>query len=144
LQAAAAARGLTPFVGREDELRSLISRWERALEGDGQVVLIIGEAGIGKSRLVQCFNEHIAATPHTWLQSAAGAFSQNTPFSPIGEMLRQVLRARGAESEQEQFAQLEAVIERALPALHGASRVSCPVAPARASYPDHAEPAQRA
>jgi hypothetical protein len=51
LEAAAASRGLTPFVGREDELRLLMNRWERALEGEGQVALIIGEAGIGKSRL---------------------------------------------------------------------------------------------
>jgi predicted ATPase len=113
LEAAAVARGLTPFVGLEDELRLLVSRWERTLDGEGQVALIIGEAGIGKSRLVQCFNERIAATPHTWLQSSAGAFSQNTPFFPIAEMLRQVLRSRGAESERERFAQLEAVIEQA-------------------------------
>jgi class 3 adenylate cyclase len=63
LQAAAAARGLTSFVGREDELRSLMNRWEQVLDGDGQVALIIGEAGIGKSRLVQRFHEQIAGTP---------------------------------------------------------------------------------
>ena len=73
LEAAAASRGLTPFVGREDELRSLMNRWERALEGEGQVALIIGEAGIGKSRLVQRFHEQIAGTPHTWVAAAAGA-----------------------------------------------------------------------
>ena len=73
LEAAAAARGLTPFVGREDELRSLMNRWERALDGEGQVALIIGEAGIGKSRLVQRFHEQIAGTPHTWIEAAAGA-----------------------------------------------------------------------
>src|SRR5262245_33461675 len=67
LEAAAVARGLTRFVGREDELRLLMSRWERTLDGEGQVALIIGEAGIGKSRLVQCFNERITATPHTSL-----------------------------------------------------------------------------
>jgi class 3 adenylate cyclase len=65
LEAAAAARGLTPFVGREDELRLLLNRWERALDGEGQVALIIGEAGIGKSRLVQRLREQIASTPHT-------------------------------------------------------------------------------
>jgi len=113
LEAAAAAGALTPFVGREDELRLLMSRWERVLDGEGQVVLIMGEAGIGKSRLVQCFNEQIAAKPHTWMQSAAGAFFQNTPFFPIAEMLKQALRSRGAESEQDRLAQLEAVIERA-------------------------------
>jgi class 3 adenylate cyclase len=85
----AAAGGLTPFVGREDELRSLVSRWERVRDGEGQVALIIGEAGIGKSRLLQRFHEEIADTPHTWVEAGAGAFFQNTPFYPIGEMLRQ-------------------------------------------------------
>jgi class 3 adenylate cyclase len=66
LEAAAAIRGLTPFVGREDELRLLMNRWERALDDEGQVALIIGEAGIGKSRLVQRFHEQIAGTPHIW------------------------------------------------------------------------------
>jgi class 3 adenylate cyclase/tetratricopeptide (TPR) repeat protein len=113
LEAAAAARGLTPFVGREDELRSLMSRWERALEGEGQVVLIIGEAGIGKSRLVQRFNEQIVATPHTWLQSAAGVFFQNTPFFPIAEMLKQALAWRADESAEQQLTQLGQALELA-------------------------------
>jgi class 3 adenylate cyclase len=52
LGAAAVSHGLTPFVGREDELYLLTNRWQRALDGEGQVILIIGEAGIGKSRLV--------------------------------------------------------------------------------------------
>src|SRR6202022_3177816 len=80
---AAAAGGLTPFVGREDELRSLMNRWERALDGEGRVALIIGEAGIGKSRLVQHFHEQIAGTPHSWVEAAAGPFFQNTPFHPV-------------------------------------------------------------
>ncbi len=79
-EAVATVRGMTPFVGREDELRSLLSRWERVLEGEGQVALIIGEAGIGKSRLMQRFHEQIAGTPHTWIESGAGAFFQNTPL----------------------------------------------------------------
>jgi class 3 adenylate cyclase/tetratricopeptide (TPR) repeat protein len=101
-QAAAAAGGLTMFVGREDELRSLMSRWERALHGEGQVALISGEAGIGKSRLLQHFHEQIAGTPHTWIEAGAGAFYQNTPFYPIREMLRQFLG-----DAPDQIAQLE-------------------------------------
>jgi class 3 adenylate cyclase len=62
--ATAAMRGMTPFVGREDELRSLSHRWERVLEGEGQVVTIIGEADIAKSRLVRRFREELAATPY--------------------------------------------------------------------------------
>jgi class 3 adenylate cyclase len=90
-EAAAAAGGLTPFVGREDELHSLMGRWERVLDGEGQVALIVGEAGIGKSRLVQRFHEQIARTPHTWIEAGAGPFFQNTPFYPVTEMLRQFL-----------------------------------------------------
>src|SRR5712692_1874871 len=103
-EAASVAGGLTPFVGREDELRSLMSRWERVLEGEGQVVTISGEAGIGKSRLVQHFQEQIAAMPHTWIESGAGAFYQNTPFYPIGEMLRQFLSDAPIEDQIERLA----------------------------------------
>jgi tetratricopeptide (TPR) repeat protein len=102
LEALAAVRGLTPFVGRKDELRLLMNRWERVLEGEGQVVTIVGEAGIGKSRLVQHFRGQIAAKSHTWVECAAGAFFQNTPFYAITEMLRQSLlweqRFRALES----------------------------------------------
>jgi hypothetical protein len=80
LEAAAAAHGLTPFVGREDELRLLMNRWEQALDSEGQVALIVGEAGIGKSRLVQHFHEQIAGMPHTWVEAAAGAFFPKHAF----------------------------------------------------------------
>ena len=111
LEAATAVHGLTPFVGREDELRSLMNRWERALDGEGQVALIVGEAGIGKSRMVQRFREQIAGTPHTWVEAAAGPFFQNTPFFAVTEMLRELLAWRGAESAEEQLGQLEARLE---------------------------------
>ena len=91
LEATAAFRGLTPFVGRDDELRLLTSRWERACDGEGQVVLIIGEAGIGKSRLLHRFRETLTGSIHTWIDAAAGAFFQNTPFYPVTEMLRQLI-----------------------------------------------------
>jgi class 3 adenylate cyclase/tetratricopeptide (TPR) repeat protein len=107
---AGAVHGLTPFVGREDELRSLINRWERALDGEGQVALIIGEAGIGKSRLVQRFHEQIAGTPHTWVETAAGALFHNTPFYAVAEMLRELLAWRGGESAEEQVARLESAL----------------------------------
>jgi AAA ATPase domain/Adenylate and Guanylate cyclase catalytic domain len=59
-------RGLTPFVGREEELGLLLSRWQRAREGEGQLALVVGEAGIGKSRLVAEFHDRIRDTPHIW------------------------------------------------------------------------------
>ena len=76
LEAAAAVHGMTPFIGREDELRLLMNRWERVLEGEGQMSLIIGEAGIGKSRLLQRFREEIAAKPYTWLEARPRHFSK--------------------------------------------------------------------
>jgi class 3 adenylate cyclase/tetratricopeptide (TPR) repeat protein len=91
LEATAAARGLTPFVGRDDELQSLLKRWELVLDGEGQVALIVGEAGIGKSRLVQRFHDQIAATPHTWVEAAAAPLYQNTPFYPVSEVLHQLV-----------------------------------------------------
>ena len=104
LEAAAATHGLTAFVGRNDELRSLMNRWESVLDGEDQVALIIGEAGIGKSRLLRHFHEQIAGTLHTWIEAGAGAFFQNTPFYPVSEMLRQFL---GEAQPQDQVAQLE-------------------------------------
>jgi class 3 adenylate cyclase len=60
-------RGLTPLVGREAEVTLLRQRWAQARDGLGQVVVLSGEAGIGKSRLVQTLQEHVAAEPHTRL-----------------------------------------------------------------------------
>src|SRR6202171_2516191 len=90
-----------------------MNRWERALDGEGQVALIVGEAGIGKSRVVRRFHEQIAGTPHTWVEAAAGAFFQNTPFYAVTEMLRELLAWRGDESAEEQLTQLETRLELA-------------------------------
>jgi class 3 adenylate cyclase len=58
------AEGLTPLVGREHELGLLLDRWERAKDGEGQVVLLSGEPGIGKSRLVGALRERLVEEPH--------------------------------------------------------------------------------
>jgi class 3 adenylate cyclase len=112
-RAAAAARGMTPFVGRGDELRLLINRWERAVEGEGQVVLVTGEPGIGKSRLVQRFHEELALHPHTWLESGAVPFFQNTPFSAFINILQQGLHWEGGQSAEQKLAALEASLANA-------------------------------
>jgi class 3 adenylate cyclase len=96
----AAARGLTPFVGREEELRFLLSRWERVHEGEGQLVLVVGEAGIGKSRLVAEFHDRIRDTPHIWMESTGEQFFENTPFHAITEMLSQWLELQALGGAQ--------------------------------------------
>jgi class 3 adenylate cyclase/tetratricopeptide (TPR) repeat protein len=110
---AVAARGLTPFVGREEELRLLLSRWRRVLDGEGQTALIIGEAGIGKSRLLHRLREWIIDTPHTWLESGAAAFFQNTPFHAVTEMLRQTFHWRANQNNERRLAALEASLAMA-------------------------------
>jgi class 3 adenylate cyclase len=108
-----AARALTPFVGREEELRLLLSRWERTREGEGQLALIIGEPGIGKSRLVAEFHDRIRDAPHIWMESAGEQFFENTPFYAITEMLLQWLRLQGGANTDEMLERLERALTSA-------------------------------
>ena len=78
-------RARTPFVGREEELAILARRWERALSGEGQLVLIVGGPGLGKSRLIEEFHARLKETPHTWSVWGASQLLQNTPLHPVSE-----------------------------------------------------------
>jgi class 3 adenylate cyclase len=109
----AAARGLTPFVGREEELRLLLSRWESARQGEGQLVLVVGEPGIGKSRLVAEFHAHIDDAPHIWMESAGEQFFENTPFHAIIEMLSRWLEPQDAAEAEERFERVERALAAA-------------------------------
>ncbi len=109
----AAARALTPFVGREDELRIALSRWERAREGKGQLVLVIGEPGLGKSRLVEEFRARIKDEPHLWVECAGEQLFANTPFFAVTRMLDQGLGWRGDESEENKVTLLENALGQA-------------------------------
>jgi class 3 adenylate cyclase/predicted ATPase len=90
------ARTLTPLVGREEELDLLRRRWQRARNGAGQLTLIVGEPGIGKSRLVEEFRATLGETPHTFVELSSSQLLQNTPLHPIAEWGRQ--RFGGAET----------------------------------------------
>jgi class 3 adenylate cyclase/predicted ATPase len=79
------ARVLTPLVGREEELDLLARRWERAHKGEGQLALIVGEPGLGKSRLMAEFHGRLGETPHTWVEWSSSQLLQNTPLHPIAE-----------------------------------------------------------
>jgi len=111
--AASAERGLTPFVGRAEELEHLWSIWERTREGEGQVVSISGEAGIGKSRLVRQFHKRLAATAHTWNAWAGAPYFQNTPFYPVTDMLQQGFAHGGDGSDETKLSALGRDLELA-------------------------------
>jgi hypothetical protein len=85
-------RGLTPLVGRESESTLLFERWEQAKDGNGQVVLLSGEAGIGKSRLVQVLKEHVAEGPHTRIECRSSPYFTNSALYPITDFLQRTLR----------------------------------------------------
>jgi len=77
------ARLLTPFIGREEDINVLARRWERARAGEGQFVLIVGEPGIGKFRLVEEFRAQLGETPHSWIEWSSSQLLQNTPLHPV-------------------------------------------------------------
>jgi predicted ATPase/class 3 adenylate cyclase len=108
--AAAATRSLTPFVGREEEIRLLLGCWERAREGEGQVVLVVGEAGVGKSRILSEMRQRIADTPHTFIEGAGDALFENTPFYAVTEMLRQGFSGQTDDGDEGRLHALERAI----------------------------------
>ena len=78
-------RNLTPLIGRDDEMTTLLRRWQRARAGDGQLVMIVGEPGLGKSRLIEEFHARLREMPHTWVEWSCSQLLQNTPLHPIAE-----------------------------------------------------------
>ena len=85
----AGQRHLTPLIGREEEIDLLMRRWKRARNGDGQLVLIVGEPGLGKSRLIEEFHAKLSETPHTWAEFSCLQLLQNTALHPIADWGRQ-------------------------------------------------------
>ena len=98
------AAALTPLVGREEELELLGRRWRRAQMGTGQVVLLAGEPGIGKSRLVAALQEHIEGEPHTRLRYFCSPHHQDSALHPF---IAQLQRTAGFEREDTPEARLD-------------------------------------
>jgi class 3 adenylate cyclase/predicted ATPase len=102
-----AAGRLTPFVGRDMELGTLVDRWGRAQDGEGQNVVILGEAGVGKSRLVYQLHEHLADVPHTWLECGATPYTEGTPFHPVVALVSQGLAFAPEDTAAEKLGKLK-------------------------------------
>jgi predicted ATPase/class 3 adenylate cyclase len=104
---------LTPLVGREHELGILLERWGWARDGDGQVVLISGEPGIGKSRLIRTFRERLGAEPYTPLSHYCSPYHINSALYPVIGLLERAARLERDDPPEAQLAKLEAVLGRA-------------------------------
>ena len=85
-------QGLTPLIGREEEVELLVRRWERAKGGAGQVVMLSGEAGIGKSRLVQVVRDHSTNDDPFSAVFRCATFYQNSALYPIIDRLQKFLQ----------------------------------------------------
>src|SRR5215469_3248224 len=96
--------GATPLVGREEEIELLRRRWTRVKRGEGQVVLLAGEAGIGKSRLTAALIERIAAEPHTRLRYFCSPQHTDSALYPI---ISQMERAAGFTHDDSVHAKLD-------------------------------------
>jgi class 3 adenylate cyclase/predicted ATPase len=109
--------GLTPLVGREQEVAWLLERWEQVEEGLGQVVVLSGEPGIGKSRLSQIIKARVAADrPHVLLEGRCSPYFEHTPFYPVIDLLQRAADWRWDHSDEEKLERLERLLhQRGLP-----------------------------
>ncbi len=108
----AVTRGLTPLVGREQEVGILLERWNQVKVGQGQVVLLTGDAGIGKSRLVQMLKEHVAHEPHTRWECRSSSYFENTALFPVTDLFQRLLRFQAEETPDEQLGKLEQTLRQ--------------------------------
>ena len=106
----ATPRGLTPLVGREEEVALLRRRWDQATTGLGQVVLLSGEAGIGKSRLIQVLKEYVTAEPHARIEWRGSSYHQQSALYPVIDHLHRLLRWHHDAPPAETLRTLEAAL----------------------------------
>ena len=104
------ASGLTDLVGREEELELLLRRWSKAKTGEGEVVLLSGEAGIGKSRLTAALLEHLAGEPHTRLRNFCSPQHTDSALYPVISQMERAAGFAHGDAAQAKLDKLDAVL----------------------------------
>ena len=103
----------TPLVGREGEMTSLIARWSDVVAGDGRAVLILGEAGIGKSRLLAELHSNVSTTAHAFVGWQCSAFHQTKPLYPVIEYLARECGIDDSDEPASRLAKLARLLDAA-------------------------------
>ena len=101
-----------PMVGREQELGFVLERWRQAAAGEGQAVLLVGEAGIGKSRLVRAVLDAVEAEEHTALRYQCSPYHTGTPLWPVAQQLRLAAGIEASDDDTGKLGKLEALLRQ--------------------------------
>jgi class 3 adenylate cyclase len=108
---AAQTMGMSAFVGREQEVALLLSRWEQAAAGEGQAVLLCGEAGIGKSRIGEQFRQALRDLPHTRVRFQCSPFHISSALQPVIGQLEFAAGMQAGDDDRIRLAKLEALLQ---------------------------------
>src|SRR5262249_41932312 len=106
---------LPPLVGREEELELLLRRWRQTRGGEGRIVLLSGEPGIGKSRLLAALQERLAGEPHVALRYFCAPHRQDSAFHPIIAQLERAAAIDRDDPPPARLAKLDALLARSSP-----------------------------
>jgi hypothetical protein len=101
---------LTPLVGREAEMAMVMARWGQACAGEGQLIVLSGEPGIGKSRITQALRECLADEPHTRLRYQCSPYRTNSALHPVIEQLERAAGFARDDTPDQKLDNLEALI----------------------------------
>ncbi|WP_162003542.1 adenylate/guanylate cyclase domain-containing protein, partial [Microvirga tunisiensis] len=118
------AMAVTPLVGREEEVELLLQRWRWATSGDGQIVLVSGEPGIGKSRLIAALQERIEGKPQTRLRYFCSPYHQDSALHPILEQLERAAGFSRDDTPVIRLEKLETLLSQTSPLDHDVALVA--------------------